>query len=82
MINQFMKYTYEDCECDQQGRVLLPQKLRTRFLPEAKDVEISGAGTHIRVMRNEDAQAEEEAFNEEIPDVLAFEAEIAGRKSE
>ena len=82
VINQFMKYTYEDCECDQQGRVLLPQKLRTRFLPEAKDVEISGAGTHIRVMRNEDAQAEEEAFNEEIPDVLAFEAEIAGRKSE
>jgi len=82
VINQFMKYTYEDCECDAQGRVLLPQKMRLRFLPEAQSLEISGAGTHIRIMRNEDALDEEAAFDEEIPDVLAFEAEIAGRKSE
>ena len=57
------------------------QKLRARFLQDAKDVEVSGAGTHIRVMRNEDAQSEEEAFEAEIPDVLAFEAEIAARKN-
>ena len=76
------KFSYPGMQADTQGRVLLPVKLRQYILGEAKDVEISGAGTHIRVMRNEDAQAEEEAFNEEIPDVLAFEAEIAGRKSE
>ena len=81
VINLFSKYTYDDCECDAQGRVLLPQKLRARFLQDAKDVEVSGAGTHIRVMRNEDAQSEEEAFEAEIPDVLAFEAEIAARKN-
>lgn len=82
VINQFSKYTYEDCECDAQGRILLPQKLRTRFLPDARDVEISGAGNYIRVMRNEDAQAEEEAFALEIPDVLAFEARIAAREND
>ena len=43
-------------------------------------MEVSGAGTHIRITRTEDAEAEETRFDEEIPDVLAFEAEIAGRR--
>jgi len=80
VVNLFSKYTYEDCECDAQGRVLLPQKLRSRFLENARDVEVSGAGTHIRIMRAEDAQKEEDLFEADIPDVLAFEAEIAGRR--
>lgn len=80
IVNLFSKYTYDDCECDGQGRVLLPQKLRSRFLEDAKDVEVSGAGTHIRVMRAEDAQKEEEQLSLDIPDILAFEAEIAGRR--
>ena len=79
VFDQFSKYTYEDCECDAQGRVLLPQKLRSRFLADAKEVEISGAGTHIRIVRNEDAQSEEELLDAEIPDLLAFEAEVANR---
>ena len=76
-----VRHGVAECLPDAQGRVLLPQKLRARFLQDAKDVEVSGAGTHIRVMRNEDAQSEEEAFEAEIPDVLAFEAEIAARKN-
>lgn len=82
VINLFSKYTYDDCECDAQGRVLLPQKLRSRFLQDARDVEVSGAGSYIRVMRSEDAEKEEALFDEEIPDVLAFEAEIARKRSE
>lgn len=82
VVNLFTKYTYEDCECDAQGRVLLPQKLRSRFLSDARDVEVSGAGSHIRIMRAEDAEKEYEKLSEEIPDVLAFEAEIAGKRHE
>lgn len=79
VINIFSKYTYENCECDAQGRVLLPQKLRTRFLADAKEVEVSGVGSHICVMRLEDAEKEEAEFSQEIPDVLAFEAAIAAK---
>ena len=79
VINIFSKYTYENCECDAQGRVLLPQKLRSRFLADAKEVEVGGVGSHICVMRLEDAEKEEEEFTKEIPDVLAFEAAIAAK---
>lgn len=79
VLRRFSKYTYSDCECDAQGRVLLPQKLRLKFLENAKDVEVSGDGSHIRVTRAEDADEEDNLFDQEIPDVLAFEAEIAGK---
>lgn len=79
IINLFCKYTYDDCECDSQGRVLLPQKLRARFLSDAKEVDVSGAGSYISVMREEDARREEEQFMQDIPDPLAFEAEIAAK---
>lgn len=77
VVERFTRYTYEDCECDAQGRVLLPQKLRQMFLTDARDVEVSGAGKYIRVTRAEDVIAQEERFAQDIPDVLAFEAEIA-----
>lgn len=79
VVNLFTKYTYDDCECDAQGRVLLPQKLRARFLSDTRDVEVSGAGSHIRIMRADEAEKEYERVSEEIPDVLAFEAEIAAK---
>lgn len=79
VFDQFSKYTYEDCECDAQGRVLLPQKLRAKFLGDAKEVDISGAGSHIRIVRTEDALSEEELLDNDIPDLLAFEAEVANR---
>ncbi len=76
VVRFFTKYTYKDCECDAQGRVLLPQKLRSKFLENARDVDVSGVGNHIRVTRLEDAEREEAEFENEVPDVLAFEAEL------
>ncbi len=42
-------YTFRGQECDGQGRVLLPAKLRQVILGEDKDVDIMGAGDHLRV---------------------------------
>ena len=76
LVTLFAKYSYEDCECDAQGRVLLPQLLRNKILDNAKDVEISGAGTYIRVMRSEDAQRGEEEFLSRHPNLIKFRSDI------
>lgn len=76
LVTLFSKYSFEDCECDQQGRVLLPQLLRTKVLENAKGVEISGAGTYIRVMRSEDAESNEEAFMTKHPNLIKYRSDI------
>ena len=42
-------YTFRAQECDGQGRVLLPARLRQVNLGEDKDVDIMGAGAHLRI---------------------------------
>ena len=76
MINQFSKYSYKDSETDLQGRLLLPQKLRTKYLENVRDVEISGAKTFIRIVSAEAGELEDERFNEDFPDPLTFIAEL------
>lgn len=44
------KFSYPGMQADNQGRVLLPVKLRQYVLGESKDVEISGALDHIRIV--------------------------------
>ena len=75
----FSRYTYDDCECDGQGRVLLPQTLRGKFLGDARNVDISGAGNYIRVTPAEAGTDAIDKLLSDIPDILAFEAEIAGK---
>ena len=42
-------YTFRGQECDGQGRVLLPARLRQIILGEDKDVDIMGTGDHLRI---------------------------------
>ena len=42
-------YTFRGQECDGQGRVLLPARLRQIILGEDKEVDIMGAGDHLRI---------------------------------
>ena len=42
-------YTFRTQECDGQGRVLLHARLRQIILGEDKDVDIMGAGDHLRI---------------------------------
>ena len=76
LIEQFNKYSYTDSETDLQGRLLLPQKMRSKFLDNCREVEISGAKHYIRILKSEAGAAEDQAFENEFPDPLAFLAEV------
>ena len=76
LIEQFNKYSYTDCETDQQGRLLLPQKMRAKYLDNCREVEISGAKKYIRILKSEAGEAEDDTFRSEFPDPLAFMAEV------
>ena len=69
-VTQFAKLSYRDVQADGQGRVLLPAKLRQRMLGEAKELEISGAMDHIRVVDNLKAETEDTAFMDDLKDIL------------
>ncbi len=58
------KFSYPGMQADNQGRVLLPAKLRQYILGDAKDVEISGSLDHIRIIDSAVAQAEDEYYRE------------------
>ena len=76
LLDQFSKYSYVDCEADAQGRLLLPQKIRTWRLGDAREVDVNGAVSHIRVMPADDGRKQDLDFDEEFADPLALIAEI------
>ncbi len=76
LLDQFSKYSYVDCEADAQGRLLLPQKIRAWRLGDAREVDVNGAVSHIRVMPAADSRDQDKNFDEEFADPLAVIAEI------
>ncbi len=67
---QFYKLSNRDMQKDSQGRILLPQKIRQRFLEDAKEVEISGSNNFIRIMDAAMAAEIEASFNQNLPTIL------------
>ena len=76
LLDQFGKYSYVDCEADAQGRLLLPQKIRAWRLGGARDVDVNGATTHIRVLPTVDSNEQDRLFDEMFPDPLALIAQL------
>ncbi|MBE5787213.1 MAG: hypothetical protein E7324_06690 [Clostridiales bacterium] len=76
LLDQFSKYSYVDCEADGQGRLLLPQKIRAWRLGDAREVDVNGATTHIRIIPAEDSRKQDMNFDEEFADPLAMIAEM------
>lgn len=64
------KYSYPGMQADNQGRVLLPVKLRQYVLGDARDVEISGALDHVRVVASEMAQQEDDFYRQHREEIL------------
>lgn len=56
-LDQFDALSYRGQECDGQGRVLLPAKLRQLVLGDEKDVEITGATDHVRIVSEKVSEA-------------------------
>ena len=62
----FNSMSYTDQECDAQGRVLLPAKLRSMMLGEEKDVDIMGNDDHLRVAATINNMANVELFKDNL----------------
>ena len=60
-LQQFDAFSYRNQECDGQGRVLLPARLRQIILGEDKDVDIMGNNDHLRIAVR--VKAEDQLFD-------------------
>lgn len=58
--------TFRAQECDGQGRVLLPARLRQEMLGEDKEVDIMGSGDHLRVLTHVDCVSSFASFRNGI----------------
>ncbi|MDD3411136.1 MAG: hypothetical protein PHY12_10050 [Eubacteriales bacterium] len=69
-VTQFFKLSYRGMQPDAQGRLLLPGKLRQRMLGEAKELEVSGAFDHVRIVDSAKAENEDMSFAENLGGIL------------
>ena len=74
-LEQFYALSYDGQTCDGQGRVLLPANIRQKILGEERDVEITGANDHIRVVAETVSRDSWTQFSTELPALLEM---IAG----
>ena len=75
-LEQFSKYSYTDCESDAQGRLLLPQKIRAWRLGDARDVEVIGAISFIKILPLAKGRDQDRAFDETYASPLKTLAEM------
>ena len=75
-LEQFYALSYDEQACDGQGRVLLPVNIRQKILGDERDVEITGANDHIRVVAEGVSKVSWEQFNAELPELLDMIAKL------
>jgi len=80
-LNRFTKLCYPGSEADSQGRLLIPAKLRQEMLGDAKDVEISGALDHVRVISLEKSREESERINNNLDELIDYISRLRREKS-
>ncbi len=81
-LEQFYALSFDGQTCDTQGRVLLPSNIRQKILANEKDLEITGANDHIRVVTAAVSESSWETFNSELPGLLEMIAGLENRKDE
>ncbi len=70
ILSRFSMLSYQNCNFDQQGRVLIPALLRDMFLKDTQSVRVSGAFDHVRIVSEEQAKTEDEKFSSQAVDIL------------
>ncbi len=80
-LEQFYALSYDDQSCDGQGRVLLPANIRQKILGEERDVEITGANDHIRVVAEKTSRESWDQFGAELPALLEMIAGLESREN-
>ena len=66
-LEQLDALSFRGQECDAQGRVLLPGKIRQCILKDEKDVEIAGAYDHVRIIARPAAEDKFASFMADLP---------------
>ncbi len=74
-LEQFYALSYDGQTFDAQGRVLIPMNIRSRILKDDRDVEITGANDHVRVVSEKVSSDSWTSFTSELPALLEM---IAG----
>ena len=74
-LEQFYALSYDGQSCDGQGRVLLPVNIRQKILGDERDVEITGANDHVRIVAETVSKESWDKFGSELPELLEM---IAG----
>ena len=69
-LEQLDALSFRGQECDGQGRVLLPGKIRQTILGDDKDVEITGANDHVRIVTRVAADEQFALFMADLPGIL------------
>ena len=60
--------------------MLLPGKIRQNILGDEKDVEITGANDHVRIVARPAADEQFAAFMAELPDILDSISALEGQE--
>ena len=69
-LEQFYALSYDGQSCDAQGRILLPVNIRTKILKDERDVEITGANDHVRIVSAAAGEEGWDSFRSELPELL------------
>ena len=75
-LEQFYALSFDDQSCDGQGRILLPAGIRTKILQEERDVEITGANDHVRIVSAAASRSGWDSFRAELPGLLEMIASL------
>ena len=75
-LDQFDAMSFRGQECDAQGRLLLPPKVREELLLGEKDLEVTGANDHVRVIAASRAAEQRTKFKSKLQEILDHMGEL------